>query len=100
MKLLAKFNLIFLVVFGTGGLLISQIAQSYLIENAREEVLEQERLMMASARSVRDYTSDRDFSPSSGESSAPRTLPTRDNSFLRGGNDLRQTAPGIPRLHV
>ena len=58
MKLLAKFNLIFLVVFGTGGLLISQIARSYLIENARDEVQGQERLMMANARSVRDYISD------------------------------------------
>lgn len=58
MKLLAKFNLIFLVVFGTGGLLISQVARSYLIGHASDEVREQERLMMASARSVRDYTSD------------------------------------------
>ena len=56
MKLLAKFNLIFLVVFGTGGFLISQLAHSYLIGNARDGVLDQERLMMASARSVRDYT--------------------------------------------
>jgi methyl-accepting chemotaxis protein len=56
MKLLAKFNLIFLVVFGTGGFLISQLAHSYLIGSARDEVLDQERLMMASARSVRDYT--------------------------------------------
>lgn len=58
MKLLAKFNLIFLVVFGAGGLLISQVARSYLIGHASEEVRAQERLMMASARSVRDYTSE------------------------------------------
>jgi HAMP domain-containing protein len=56
MRLLAKFNLIFLVVFGAGGFLISQLAHSYLIGNARDQVLDQERLMMASARSVRDYT--------------------------------------------
>ncbi|HEY2466574.1 MAG TPA: DUF3365 domain-containing protein [Terracidiphilus sp.] len=62
MKLLAKFNLIFLVVFGAGGLLISQMARSYLIENARDVVQAQERLMMANARSVRDYTAD-DISP-------------------------------------
>ncbi len=36
MKLLAKFNLIFLVVFGAGGLLISQVARSYLLGNARD----------------------------------------------------------------
>ncbi|HUD56669.1 MAG TPA: DUF3365 domain-containing protein [Terracidiphilus sp.] len=58
MKLLAKFNLIFLVVFGAGGLLISQVARSYLLESARDEVQAQERLMMASARAVRDYTSE------------------------------------------
>jgi protein-histidine pros-kinase len=58
MKLLAKFNLIFLVVFGAGGLLISQVAQSYLLGRARDEVQAQERLMMASARAVRDYTSE------------------------------------------
>jgi protein-histidine pros-kinase len=58
MKLLAKFNLIFLVVFGAGGLLISQVARSYLLESARDEVRAQERLMMASARAVRDYTSE------------------------------------------
>jgi HAMP domain-containing protein len=58
MKLLAKFNLIFLVVFGAGGLLISRVARSYLIGNASDVVQAQERLMMASARSVRDYTSD------------------------------------------
>ncbi|HEX3893449.1 MAG TPA: DUF3365 domain-containing protein [Terracidiphilus sp.] len=58
MKLLAKFNLIFLVVFGAGGFLISQVARSYLIGNASEVVQAQERLMMASAQSVRDYTSD------------------------------------------
>jgi HAMP domain-containing protein len=58
MKLLAKFNLIFLVVFGAGGLLISQVAHSYLIGNASDVVQAQERLMMASARSVREYTAD------------------------------------------
>ncbi len=62
MKLLAKFNLILLVIFGVGGFLICQVAYSFLIGNARREVLEEARLMMASARSVRDYTSD-DLSP-------------------------------------
>lgn len=62
MKLLAKFNLILLVVFGAGGLLISHIAYSYLIGSARSQVLDEARLMMASAKSVRDYTSN-DLSP-------------------------------------
>src|SRR5487761_121382 len=62
MKLLAKFNLILLIIFGAGGLLICQMAYSFLIGNARREVLRQAQLMMASATSVRDYTAN-DLSP-------------------------------------
>lgn len=58
MKLLTKFNLILLAVFAAGGMLISQLAHSYLIGSAKEEVQAQEQLMMTSARSVRDYTAD------------------------------------------
>ncbi len=57
MKLLAKFNLILLLIFGTSGVVISLLAYSFLIGNARREVLAQAELMMASAKSVRDYTS-------------------------------------------
>ena len=57
MKLLTKFNLILLVLFLTGGLIISQVMYSFLISNARREVLQEAELMMASATSVRDYTS-------------------------------------------
>src|SRR5215470_14065035 len=62
MKLLTKFNLILLVIFGAGGYVISQLAYDFLIGNARREVLEQAQLMMAAAKSVRDYTST-DLSP-------------------------------------
>ena len=62
MKLLAKFNLILLVIFGAGGFLIAQFSYSFLSGNARREVLEKAQLMMASSRSVRDYTAN-DLSP-------------------------------------
>lgn len=62
MKLLTKFNLILLVIFAAGGFLISHLAYSFLIGNARREVLQQARLMLASAQSVRDYTAS-DLSP-------------------------------------
>jgi protein-histidine pros-kinase len=62
MKLLAKFNLILLVIFGAGGLLICQFAYTFLIRNARREVLAQAELMVAGTRAVRDYTAD-DLSP-------------------------------------
>ncbi len=56
MKLLTKFNLILLLLFGACGLIIAQVAHTFLLNNARREVLEEAELMMASARSVRDYT--------------------------------------------
>jgi methyl-accepting chemotaxis protein len=62
MKIMAKFNLIMLVIFGAGGFLIAQLAYSFLIGNARREVLQQAQLMLASAESVRNYTAT-DLSP-------------------------------------
>jgi protein-histidine pros-kinase len=56
-KLLTKFNLILVVVFGAAGFLIAQLSYSFLMGNARREVLAQADLMMQSASSVRDYTS-------------------------------------------
>ena len=58
MKLLAKFNLILLVLFGAGTLVISQLSYNFLIQNASREVMQEAELMMASARSVRDYTAE------------------------------------------
>lgn len=57
MKLMSKFNLILLVLFGTGALAIAQLAYGFLVGNARRHVLADAELMMASAKSVRDYTS-------------------------------------------
>jgi methyl-accepting chemotaxis protein len=57
MKLMTKFNLILLVLFGAGGFVISQLAFSFLIHNARRQVMQEAELMMASAKAVREYTS-------------------------------------------
>jgi len=62
MKLLAKFNLILILVIGGGGFLISQLAYNFLIGNARREVMAQAQLMLESASAVRDYTQT-DLSP-------------------------------------
>ncbi len=62
MKLLVKFNLILLAIFGAGGLAIAYFSYGYLMDSARDEVQGQERLMMASATAVRDYTAT-DLSP-------------------------------------
>jgi protein-histidine pros-kinase len=57
MKLLVKFNLVFLIVFalGLGG--SSYVARKLLQEGAHEEVLDRARLLMESAMAVSTYTS-------------------------------------------
>jgi protein-histidine pros-kinase len=58
MRLLTKFNLILVLLLGVCGLIIAELAYTFLINNARREVLEEAQLMMANAKSVRDYTAD------------------------------------------
>jgi protein-histidine pros-kinase len=55
-KLLAKFNILLILLFGAGLLLVSQLTRSFLEANAREQTLQQAKLMISSARSTRDYT--------------------------------------------
>jgi methyl-accepting chemotaxis protein len=58
MRLLTKFNVMLLVFFGISGFVISHMAYQFLMRNAREQVLQQAELMMASAASTRDYTTE------------------------------------------
>jgi protein-histidine pros-kinase len=55
-KLLTKFNLVLVLVFGLGMLVLSNFAYSFLMGNARQQVLEQAELMAASASATKDYT--------------------------------------------
>ena len=57
MNLSLKFNLIFITVFGLGLAATVFIANRFLQGNAREETVQQARLMMESAGSTRNYTS-------------------------------------------
>jgi len=61
-KLLAKFNLVLIVVFGLGMFLIAWNARNFLMASARQQVLEQAELMSASASATKDYT-DQQVSP-------------------------------------
>jgi protein-histidine pros-kinase len=61
-KLLTKFNLVLFLVFGLGMYLISHFAYNFLMSNARQQVLEQARLMEASASATKNYT-DEEVSP-------------------------------------
>jgi len=56
MKLLLKFNLVFLLVFAIGLGASSYIARKLLQEGAHAEVLDRARLLMENAVAVRSYT--------------------------------------------
>ena len=62
MKLLAKFNLLLIVVFGIGLALIAINARSFLLDDAKKTVLSEAELMAASSKATRDYT-DEEISP-------------------------------------
>ncbi len=56
MKLLARFNLIFVVVFGLGLAVAVWLANGFLQRDAKDRVREQARLMMESTLATRNYT--------------------------------------------
>jgi protein-histidine pros-kinase len=57
MRLLIKFNLLLLLVFGVSIGITAYVAHNFLQENARGEVIQQARLMMGAAGGMRTYTS-------------------------------------------
>jgi protein-histidine pros-kinase len=62
LKLLTKFNLVLVLVFGLGIYLISHFAYNFLMDDARQQVLQQAQLMAASASATLKYT-DEEVSP-------------------------------------
>jgi len=58
MKLLTKFSLIFVVVFGLGLALAGVVAYSLLQANARRQVEDRAKIMMETALAMRRYTSE------------------------------------------
>ena len=62
MKLLAKLNLVLVLVFSLGMVLIAHYAHNFLMDDARQQVLQQAQLMAASASATKDYT-DQEVSP-------------------------------------
>ncbi len=56
MKLLFKFNLIFLLVFGLGMIPAGFLSYRFLLAEARKQVIEQARLMMQTSTATRHYT--------------------------------------------
>src|ERR1700722_16056847 len=58
MKLALKFNLVFAAVFVLGLLAAGTVSRRLLQKNARDEVVDNARLIMESALASRAYTSD------------------------------------------
>ena len=56
MKLIVKFNLVFLVIFVIGLVIAAYVSRSLLQKNARDEVVQNARIMMESALASRAYT--------------------------------------------
>lgn len=56
MKLLARFNLIFVIVFGLGLAVAVWLAYGFLQRDAKDRVREQARLMMETTLATRNYT--------------------------------------------
>ncbi len=57
MRLLIKFNLLLIFIFGISVAITAYVAHDFLQQNARHEVLQQARLMMGAAGGMRTYTS-------------------------------------------
>jgi HAMP domain-containing protein len=57
MKLILKFNLVFVLVFVAGLIVAGYVSWTLLQQNAREEVVQNARLVMETALSTRAYTS-------------------------------------------
>ena len=80
MKLLARFNLIFVVVFGLGLAVAVWLANVFLQNDAKTRVHEQARLMMETTLAIRNYTST-DIKPllnrlnTEGKQFLPETVP-------------------------
>lgn len=92
MKLLTKFNLIFILVFGSGLAVAGYGSYRFLMQDARDQVVRQAALMMESAGAMRTYTTEQ-IKPllerrlKYGEKFLPETVPafaaTTSFDFLR-----------------
>ncbi len=57
MKLLFKFNLVFILIFAVGFAATGRVSWLLLERNAREEIAQSARLLMDTALAARGYTS-------------------------------------------
>ncbi len=96
MKLLAKLNLLLILVFGLGLVLIAMNARSFLLADAKKTVLNQAELMAASSKATRDYTEEEispilENTPDHKNEFLPQTIPFYAATVTF--NRLRKTFP-------
>jgi len=82
MRLLAKFSLIFVVVFGVGLGLAAYLFNGLLQQAARDEVHDQAELMMDTALAMRSYTTQQ-VAPALDESSSARAQEVSQDDVFR-----------------
>jgi protein-histidine pros-kinase len=95
MKLVAKFTLVFLIVFGIGFALAAYMAHGFLQKNATDEVIQNAQLMMQTAMAMRNYTTKQIKPLLSGEKMSgefhPQIVPAY--AATESFNDLRTKYP-------
>lgn len=95
MRLVAKFTLVFVLVFGIGFAVSAWLAHSLLQKNAVDEVIQNAQLMMQTALSMRSYTTQQIKPLLTGEklehSFFPQTVPAY--AATEGFNYLRTRYP-------
>jgi protein-histidine pros-kinase len=96
MKLLAKLNLLLLLVFGLGLISIWLNARIFLLADAKKNVLQQAELMIGSALATRDYTEEEvspliEKAPEAEQTFLPQTIPFYAATVTF--NRLRKTFP-------
>ncbi len=87
MKLLSRFNLIFIVVFGLGLAVAVWLAHTFLRQDAMDQVRAQARLMMDTTLATRGYTSD-------------QIDPVLNKQQRRNAEFIRQTVPNYAATQV
>jgi hypothetical protein len=96
MGLTAKFNLMILVAFGVGFLIAALVLNRIFIDNARDQVLQNARIMMMAANAIRKYTAQElePLLPMERDGKfVPETVPASTDEFQGG-------AGGFPRIYL
>ena len=94
MRLLLKFNLVLICVFALGLLAVCLVTNQQLKESAREQVLENAKLMMETAVGIRGYTT-RQIKPLLAKQLESKFLPQSVPAFAatESFNELRKKYP-------